>query len=198
MSPLFSWSSRFFSTFCIGANSSRYLLVLCFVSFSGIEGVLVYGFKLVRHHSFPCPFTLQTILSGSFHVSLLAGRILLKDFHYHSSNQTFKIVKVQLRWQYWIRSLTHSEDLQAHGGSEGPKGAPTSFSLSLAWSQTQSQLPISPSHRIVASMRTLRASSGLFTIERPLLTTSSRRWKQTYRFRRVARKVLVQIGLRPS
>jgi hypothetical protein len=72
-------------------------------------------------------FTLLTLVSGSFHISLLAGRILLKDFHYHSSNQTFKIVKVQLRWQYWIRSLTHSEDIQAHGGGEGPKCAPTSF-----------------------------------------------------------------------
>lgn len=67
---------------------------------------------------------------GSFHVSLLAGRILLKDFRYHSSNQTVKIVKVQLRWQYWIRSLTHPEDIQSHAGGEGPKGAPTlCFSL---------------------------------------------------------------------
>ena len=69
---------------------------------------------------------------GSFHVSLLAGRILLKDFRYHSSNQTFKIVKVQLRWQYWVRSLTHSEDMQAHGGGEGPKCTPTSFFLPFA------------------------------------------------------------------
>src|SRR6266478_1427350 len=64
---------------------------------------------------------------GSFHVSFLAGRILLKDFRYHSSNQTFKIVKVQLRWQYWIRTLTHSEDIQTHGCGEGPKCAPTFF-----------------------------------------------------------------------
>jgi hypothetical protein len=86
----------------------------------------------------PCLFTLLTLVSGSFHVSLLAGRILLKDFHYHSSNQTFKIVKVQLRWQYWVRSLTHSEDIQAHGGGEGPKCAPFSFSLPFAWFQTES------------------------------------------------------------
>lgn len=75
----------------------------------------------------PYFFTLLTLLSGSFHVSLLAGRILLKDFRYHSGNQTFKIVKVQLRWQYWVRSLTHSEDIQAHGGGEDPKCALTSF-----------------------------------------------------------------------
>ncbi|KAI9507444.1 hypothetical protein F5148DRAFT_115990 [Russula earlei] len=60
---------------------------------------------------------------GSFHVSLLAGRILLKDFCYHSSNQTIKIVKVQLRWQYWVRSLTRSEDMHAHGGGEDPKSS---------------------------------------------------------------------------
>jgi hypothetical protein len=74
-----------------------------------------------------CLFTSLTLVSGSFHISLLAGRILLKDFRYHSSNQTFKIVRVQLRWQYWIRSLTHSEDIQAHGGGEGSKCAPASF-----------------------------------------------------------------------
>ena len=85
-----------------------------------------------RVTTLPCLFTLLTLVSGSFHVSLLAGRILLKDFRYHSSNQTFKIVKVQLRWQYWVRSLTHSEDIQAHDGGEGPKCAPTSFSLPFA------------------------------------------------------------------
>jgi len=86
----------------------------------------------------PCLFTLLTLVSGSFHVSLLAGRILLKDFRYHSSNQTFKIVKVQLRWQYWIRSLTHSEDIHTHGGGEGPKCAPDLFCLPLALFQTKS------------------------------------------------------------
>lgn len=85
----------------------------------------------------PCLFTLLTFVSGSFHVSLLAGRILLKDFRYHSSNQTFKIVKVQLRWQYWVRSLTHSEDIRAHNGGEGPKCTPTSFFLPFALYQTQ-------------------------------------------------------------
>lgn len=73
----------------------------------------------------PCLFTFLMLVSGSFHVSLLAGRILLKDFRYHSSNQTVKIVKVQLRWQYWFRSLTHSEDIQSHAGGEGPECAPT-------------------------------------------------------------------------
>lgn len=68
-------------------------------------------------------YTFLTPVLGSFHISLLAGRIFLKDFHYHSSNQTFKIVKVELRWQYWVRSLARSEDLQAHDGGEEPKRA---------------------------------------------------------------------------
>jgi hypothetical protein len=145
----------------------------------------------------PCPFTFLMLESGSFHVSLLAGRILLKDFRYHSSNQTFKIVKVQLRWQYWIRSLTHSEDIQSHGGSEGPKCAPTLFFLPSALFQTQSQLATFPGHRAVASTRHLKALSGLSTIGRLHLTISSHGWKQTYPSRNVAPKLLVPIGLSP-
>ncbi|KAH9985984.1 hypothetical protein BJV74DRAFT_946145 [Russula compacta] len=65
---------------------------------------------------------------GSIHVSVLAGRILLKDFCYHSSNQTIKIVKVQLRWQYWLRSFTPFVDMQAHSGGEEQKGGNASQS----------------------------------------------------------------------
>ncbi|KAH9041126.1 hypothetical protein EDB84DRAFT_1436665 [Lactarius hengduanensis] len=63
---------------------------------------------------------------GSLHISLLSGRILLKDFRYHSSNQSIKVVKVQLRWQYWVRALTASEHIQAHAGGEEPKPGNTS------------------------------------------------------------------------
>jgi|SRR5882762_3128117 hypothetical protein len=48
---------------------------------------------------------------GSIHFAPLAGRILLKDVRYHSSNQTIKIVKAQILWRYWIRSPTTEEDL---------------------------------------------------------------------------------------
>jgi hypothetical protein len=68
-----------------------------------------------------------TLLTGSFHLSLLAGRVLLKDFSYHSSNQTIKIVKVQIRWQYWSRSLTTSEAMHPHSDGEEPKRVPDSF-----------------------------------------------------------------------
>ncbi|KAH9929533.1 uncharacterized protein BXZ73DRAFT_47994 [Epithele typhae] len=48
---------------------------------------------------------------GSFHFSTLAGRILIKDLRYHSSNQTFRIVKVQASWRYWLRRPAEEEDL---------------------------------------------------------------------------------------
>ncbi|KAH9083360.1 hypothetical protein EDB83DRAFT_2538792 [Lactarius deliciosus] len=63
---------------------------------------------------------------GSLHISLLSGRILLKDFRYHSSNQSIKVVKVQLRWQYWVRALAASEHIQAHAGGEEPNPGNTS------------------------------------------------------------------------
>ncbi|TFK25683.1 hypothetical protein FA15DRAFT_334222 [Coprinopsis marcescibilis] len=48
---------------------------------------------------------------GSIHFSLIAGRVLFKDFRYHSSNQTIKIVKGQLQWRYWIRRPTTEEEI---------------------------------------------------------------------------------------
>ncbi|KAI1795480.1 hypothetical protein LXA43DRAFT_1178514 [Ganoderma leucocontextum] len=48
---------------------------------------------------------------GAIHFSTLAGRILIKDLRYHSSNQTFRIVKLQLSWRYWIRRPAEEEDL---------------------------------------------------------------------------------------
>ncbi|THH07232.1 hypothetical protein EW145_g3529 [Phellinidium pouzarii] len=48
---------------------------------------------------------------GSAHLSLVAGRIFLRDVRYHSSNQTFRIVKCQVTWRWWIRSPAEEEDL---------------------------------------------------------------------------------------
>ena len=56
---------------------------------------------------------------GSIHFSILAGRILLKDVHYHSSNQTIKLVKGQISWRYWIRKPTTEEDISYVGGEAG-------------------------------------------------------------------------------
>ncbi|KAJ7072266.1 hypothetical protein C8F01DRAFT_1205872 [Mycena amicta] len=48
---------------------------------------------------------------GSIHFSLLTGRILVKDFAYHSSNQTIRIVKGQIEWRYWIRRPASEHDI---------------------------------------------------------------------------------------
>ncbi|KLO15399.1 hypothetical protein SCHPADRAFT_995885 [Schizopora paradoxa] len=57
---------------------------------------------------------------GSVHLSLLAGRILLKNVRYHSSNQTFRIVKCQFSWRYWIRTVAEEEDLvEAESAGKG-------------------------------------------------------------------------------
>lgn len=66
------------------------------------------------------------VLAGSFHFSTLAGRILIKDLRYHSSSQTFRIVKVQISWRYWIRGPAEEEDL-SHArilGESGKQSAP--------------------------------------------------------------------------
>ncbi|KAL4073990.1 hypothetical protein J3A83DRAFT_4507268, partial [Scleroderma citrinum] len=56
---------------------------------------------------------------GSIHFSLLAGRILLKDVAYHSSNQTINVVKAQITWRYWLRATATEDDLaQEHVGGE--------------------------------------------------------------------------------
>ncbi|KAI0051792.1 hypothetical protein FA95DRAFT_1675579 [Auriscalpium vulgare] len=59
---------------------------------------------------------------GSFHFSLLAGRILFKNFHYHSASQTIKIVRGELTWRYWLRAPTLEEDLQARTAGEDARG----------------------------------------------------------------------------
>ncbi|KAF5370617.1 hypothetical protein D9758_002040 [Tetrapyrgos nigripes] len=59
---------------------------------------------------------------GSIQFSILSGRILLKDVHYHSSNQTIKVVKAQIAWRYWIRRPTTEEEI---GLSLGEDEKPT-------------------------------------------------------------------------
>ncbi|PFH51536.1 hypothetical protein AMATHDRAFT_74889 [Amanita thiersii Skay4041] len=57
---------------------------------------------------------------GSIQFSILAGRILLKDVHYHSCNQTIKVLKGQIQWRYWIRRPTSEEEMGSPFG-EIPK-----------------------------------------------------------------------------
>lgn len=59
---------------------------------------------------------------GSIHFSILAGRILLKDVRYHSSNMTVKVVTAQISWRYWLRVPATEDDLNnAHVGGEDCK-----------------------------------------------------------------------------
>ncbi|THU95661.1 hypothetical protein K435DRAFT_829044 [Dendrothele bispora CBS 962.96] len=59
---------------------------------------------------------------GSVQFSIISGRVLLKDVHYHSSNQTVKIVKAQVAWRYWVRQPTTEEEI---GLSLGEDEKPT-------------------------------------------------------------------------
>ncbi|KAH9485425.1 Protein CSF1 [Psilocybe cubensis] len=61
---------------------------------------------------------------GSIHFSILAGRILLKDVSYHSSNQTVKVVKGQIQWRYWIRRPTLDDDISPSRGENGKEAFP--------------------------------------------------------------------------
>ncbi|KAK7057149.1 hypothetical protein R3P38DRAFT_1162521 [Favolaschia claudopus] len=58
---------------------------------------------------------------GSIHFSILTGRILIKDFRYHSSNQTIKIVRGSLEWRWWIRRPASADDIAPNGGMNDPK-----------------------------------------------------------------------------
>ncbi|KAK1218471.1 Macrophage colony-stimulating factor 1 receptor [Marasmius sp. AFHP31] len=61
--------------------------------------------------------------AGSIQFSILSGRILLKDVHYHTSNQTVKIVKAQISWRYWIRGPMTEDEL--HGYKAEGEGTST-------------------------------------------------------------------------
>ncbi|KAF7361830.1 hypothetical protein MVEN_00527500 [Mycena venus] len=58
---------------------------------------------------------------GSIHFSLLTGRILIKDFRYHSSNQTIKIVRGSIEWRWWIRRPASGDDIAPNGAMNDPK-----------------------------------------------------------------------------
>lgn len=84
--------------------------------------------SVTTRYSYPIIILTQHI--GSIHFAPLAGRLLLKDVRYHSSNQTVKIVKTQITWRYWIRRITTEEDLNnARVGGEGRMSFSTLFQL---------------------------------------------------------------------
>ncbi|KAJ3575090.1 hypothetical protein NP233_g1335 [Leucocoprinus birnbaumii] len=88
-------------------------LILYFFYFNRILGfALGLMFRLLYWNQEGSSLWLEI---GSIHFSLLTGRILLKDVHYHSSNQTIKIVKGQIQWRYWIRRPMTGDELYVRG-----------------------------------------------------------------------------------
>lgn len=63
------------------------------------------------HSTHPHPLFPESVT-----VSLLKGTISLKNFRYHTSNQTIKLAKCSIIWRYWLRhpkGLDEGEDSEA-------------------------------------------------------------------------------------
>ena len=54
----------------------------------------------------------------SLHISLMAGRIMLKDFRYHTSNQSIRCLKIFITWRYWLWRTQEHIEAEAHGETE--------------------------------------------------------------------------------
>lgn len=50
--------------------------------------------------------------------SLLAGRLMVKDIRYYSTNQSIRIVKLNITWRYWFWR-SRAETLSAEDGPRG-------------------------------------------------------------------------------
>ena len=64
---------------------------------------------------------------GSVHLSLPTGRFMVRDLRYHSSNQTFRVVRCQISWRYWIRRVAEEEDFEDDREGEGERASGESF-----------------------------------------------------------------------
>ena len=56
----------------------------------------------------------------AFQLSLLAGRIMIKDLRYHGSCQSFRAVKCNITWRYWMWRTR--EGYIEHSGESDMKG----------------------------------------------------------------------------
>ena len=70
----------------------------------------------------------------AFQVSLLAGRVLIKDFRYHSRNQSIRILKLNVTWRYWIWRTQTKEDVKNDdtGGEASQGGTVINTNLGMA------------------------------------------------------------------
>ncbi|CAE7120149.1 unnamed protein product [Rhizoctonia solani] len=58
----------------------------------------------------------------SIQFAFLAGRILLKDVQYHSSNMSIRVLHCHITWRYWLWKTREGEDIQYdHAVGEEPK-----------------------------------------------------------------------------
>lgn len=64
------------------------------------------------------------VMKESFQISLLSGRIVIKDLRYYSSNQSFRAVRCSIVWRYWLWR-TRNGFLASEKYEDGFKG--TSF-----------------------------------------------------------------------
>ncbi|KZT51915.1 hypothetical protein CALCODRAFT_521058 [Calocera cornea HHB12733] len=58
----------------------------------------------------------------SVQISLLSGRLFLKDLRYYSRNQAFRVLKCHITWRYWIWRTRDDVDDTRHGVGEDAPG----------------------------------------------------------------------------
>jgi hypothetical protein len=57
----------------------------------------------------------------SVHVSLLSGRVMLRDVKYYSANQTIRAVRCYVTWRYWLWRARDRNESEPDGPEEGAR-----------------------------------------------------------------------------
>lgn len=60
------------------------------------------------------------IEAESAHISLISGRLVLRDLRYYSANQTIRAVKCYITWRYWFWRVRENDDI-SYSEVEEPK-----------------------------------------------------------------------------
>jgi len=68
----------------------------------------------------------------SAYISLLFGRIMLRDVKYYSANQTIRAVKCYVTWRYWLWRTRSRDENEPDGPEEGTRMCPVCLSLVVA------------------------------------------------------------------
>ncbi|KAF8320822.1 hypothetical protein DL93DRAFT_2163795 [Clavulina sp. PMI_390] len=94
----------------------RLLVVICIVITIVVPFYLFFWNRLI---GWIIGFVLRQLLwkkwnvwidMDAFQFSFLAGRLMIKDFRYHSTNQSIRIINFHLTWRYWFwRSRLENE-----------------------------------------------------------------------------------------